>query len=117
MRSAKTRRVKQSSTHHEISKPDTLQIGLPRPQIRDLQPDRRVRHNHFVEVRRKQEGFYYPVTLFPAIETNQYLVWYQTRFTEDKSRLLTEALDAAGIWSEPSEIQSTSSATGKRIEA
>ncbi|KAL6981934.1 hypothetical protein U1Q18_023552 [Sarracenia purpurea var. burkii] len=78
------------------------------------------RHNQSVEVRGKQEGFsgfYYPATLLAAVETNRYLVRYKTRFTEDKSRLLTEALDAADIWTVPLEIQSTSFVVGERTKA
>jgi len=77
------------------------------------------RHNQTVEIIGKQEpylGSYYPATLLAAIGKTRYLVRYQTRFTDDKSRLLVESLHAADIRPVPPEIQTPDIAAGDRVE-
>ncbi|KAI8567823.1 hypothetical protein RHMOL_Rhmol02G0151400 [Rhododendron molle] len=77
------------------------------------------RHNQTVEVIGNQEPYkcsYYPATLLAAIGKTRYLVRYQTRFTDDKSRLLTESLRGSEIRPVPPEIQAPGFAVGERVE-
>ncbi|KAJ0018323.1 hypothetical protein Pint_10399 [Pistacia integerrima] len=58
------------------------------------------RHKETVEIHKKQEGFsgpYYTATILAAIGKTKYLVRYETRFAEDRTRLLTEAVDEADV--------------------
>ncbi|XAR66565.1 hypothetical protein NMG60_11012843 [Bertholletia excelsa] len=78
------------------------------------------RHNEAVEVIGKGEGHvgsFYPATLLAAIGRNKYLVRYKTRFTEDKTRALTDVLEPADIRPAPPEINFPKFAVGDRVEA
>ncbi|KAI9198796.1 hypothetical protein LWI28_022283 [Acer negundo] len=65
------------------------------------------RHNQTVEICKKEEGshspgttscyYYYTATILAAIGRTRYLVRYQNRFSEDKTRLLTESVDESVI--------------------
>ncbi|KAJ4703647.1 Agenet domain-containing protein [Melia azedarach] len=57
-------------------------------------------HKETVEVCKKQEGFvssYYTATVLAAIGRTKYLVRYETRFSEDRTRLLTEPVEESDI--------------------
>ncbi|XP_031281889.1 protein AGENET DOMAIN (AGD)-CONTAINING P1-like [Pistacia vera] len=57
-------------------------------------------HKETVEIHKKQKGFsgpYYTATILAAIGKTKYLVRYETRFAEDRTRLLTEAVDEADV--------------------
>ncbi|KAK9223926.1 hypothetical protein WN944_012375 [Citrus x changshan-huyou] len=57
-------------------------------------------HKETVEICKKQEGLvssYYTATVLAAIARTKYLVRYETRFSEDRTRLLVESVDEADI--------------------
>lgn len=59
------------------------------------------RHKETVEIYKKQEEFsgrpHYTAIILATIGKTQYLVRYETRFAEDKTRLLAQAVDEADI--------------------
>ncbi|CAL5412351.1 unnamed protein product [Camellia sinensis] len=78
------------------------------------------RPNQPIEVRGKQEGFFgshYPATLLAAIGRNHFLVRYQTRCTEARTRLLIESVDASQIRPVPPDLQISNFNAGDRVEA
>ncbi|KAK9267202.1 hypothetical protein L1049_009622 [Liquidambar formosana] len=78
------------------------------------------RYKETVEICSKEERFlgsYYAATLLAAVGRTRYLVRYNTRFTDDKQRLLTAAVDAADIRPFPPEIPFRSFAVSDQVDA
>lgn len=78
------------------------------------------KHKDSVEICKKGEGFsgiYYNATLLAAIGRNKYLVRYDTRFTDDGLRYLTEAVDADEVRPSPPQVSYTNFVVPDRVDA
>ncbi|GLU13805.1 hypothetical protein SLE2022_304160 [Rubroshorea leprosula] len=73
-----------------------------------------------VEICKKQQGFfgsYYTATLLAAVGRNRYLIRYETRFSEDKTRLLVEPVDADEVRPFPPPVPYTNFFVSDRVDA
>ncbi|OMO65365.1 hypothetical protein COLO4_31300 [Corchorus olitorius] len=78
------------------------------------------KHKDLVEICKKEEGFqgiYYNATLLAAIGRNKYLVRYDTRFSDDGTRYLTEAVEAEEVRPLFPKISYTNFVVSDRVEA
>ncbi|KAL5774279.1 hypothetical protein ACOSP7_011836 [Xanthoceras sorbifolium] len=78
------------------------------------------RHNQAVEICKKEGGFqrtYYAAAILAAIGRTRYLVRYESRFSEDRTRLLTEAVDESDIRPCPPSVPYTGFQVPDRVDA
>ncbi|EEF39879.1 protein AGENET DOMAIN (AGD)-CONTAINING P1 [Ricinus communis] len=76
--------------------------------------------NQVVEICKKEEGFlgsYYPATVLAAIGLTRYLVRYETRYNEAKTRLLTEVVKPEDIRPAPPTSTYTNYKVNDRVDA
>ncbi|XP_075664301.1 protein AGENET DOMAIN (AGD)-CONTAINING P1-like [Castanea sativa] len=73
-----------------------------------------------VEICKKQEGFlgsYYSGKVLAAVGINRYIVRYETRWTECKTRQLSEVVDADEVRPLPPTISCTDFSVSDKIDA
>ncbi|KAK2642424.1 hypothetical protein Ddye_024187 [Dipteronia dyeriana] len=82
------------------------------------------RHNQTVEICKKEEGshspgtyYYYTATILAAIGRTRYLVRYENRYSEDKTRLLTESVDESDIRPSPPSVPYAGFQVPDRVDA
>ncbi|KAK3206909.1 hypothetical protein Dsin_020955 [Dipteronia sinensis] len=83
------------------------------------------RHNQTVEICKKEEGshspgtcyYYYTATILAAIGRTRYLVRYENRYSEDKTRLLTESVDESDIRPSPPSVPYAGFQVHDRVDA
>ena len=76
--------------------------------------------NQAVEICKKEEAFlesYYPATVLAAIGPTRYLVRYETRCSEDQTRLLTEVVKQVDIRPTPPASSYTNYKVNDRVDA
>ncbi|GMH27119.1 hypothetical protein Nepgr_028962 [Nepenthes gracilis] len=78
------------------------------------------RYKEAVEICSRKRGIldsYYPATVLAAVGKNRYIVEYQTRYSDDKTRLLTAVVDGSEIRPSPPSIPVSNFAESDLVDA